>query len=234
MKLYYKIVLRSLTILLFVITYFKKKRLINRKKCYVKVNLGSGLKVHKEWINIDYNLPSLVAGSPIWVLNFIFDILIKTNYSELDRPYRFSINKQQFVKILKENTFVAHNLKYGIPFMDYSVHYFYSSHMIGFSFPKETSKFLLKEIYRTLTVGGKLRLSFDGPIFGNKKSKRSLNQNSYSYNEIKLTLEEVGFSFIKRYRFQEGTIPDLDVLDDYSPEIDRLIGVETIYLEAEK
>jgi len=206
----------------------------------VKVNLGSGLKVANGWVNLDFNLPSLFSQIKVYPLySILYDILKKINYSELKRPYRFSLSKQKFVEILKNNFFIAHNLQYGIPLGDNSVDFYYSSHMIGFSFSRKTSLFILEETFRTLKTNGYLRLSIlNGDYFysviKNKYKYNIKDENCFTFNEIKSILEKIGFKNVINMEFQKGATPDIDILDDYSPFVDKILNTKTLYIQAQK
>lgn len=60
---------------------------------------------------------------------------------------------ENYKRILKNNTFIHHDIRYGIPFGDSGVDYIYTSHFLNCLFRVETQE-LLKEAYRVLKEGG--------------------------------------------------------------------------------
>lgn len=142
---------------------------------------------------------------------------------------------------MTKNIFVCHNLRYGIPLNSAVVDFYYSSHMIGFSFPQKKSEKILSEIYRTLKPGGKVRLSLvDGDVFWKcrtktkAKPKHNSDDNCFSFSQINELLYKNGFVNIERLSYRFGTVPDIETLDDYSPEIDIKNSSATTYVEATK
>jgi predicted SAM-dependent methyltransferase len=218
-----------------------RKIVLNSFSAPVKVNLGSGLKVASGWINIDFNLPALFSPGYFGMTKRLYRLLKKLNYSELDRPFRFTLNETKFIDILKNNNFLCHNLLYGIPLESASVDYIYSSHMIGFCFPLMETKYLLSEAFRTLKPGGKMRLSIvDGDYYWRERKRQERSHlffsddNCFSFSEIKTLLEEAKFTHIRKMEYRQGIVADLLLLDDFSPEVDRQLKTHTLYLEAEK
>jgi predicted SAM-dependent methyltransferase len=207
----------------------------------LKINLGCGLKIANGWINVDYNLPSLFSNSPIIMKKKLYRVLKAVRYSLLDVPNRYGeIKENEFLNILENNNFICANLLYNIPIKDNCVDYYYSSHMFGFSFSHKEALLIFDHMYRTLKNNGKIRLSLvDGDLYwkSHKKPiviKRNSNYNCYSFNEVRLNLEMVGFKNIVKMRRCIGKVPDLEKLDDYTDEFDQIINEHTMYIEAEK
>lgn len=116
---------------------------------------------------------------------------------------------------------MCHDLLKGIPFGDEIVDYYYSSHMIGFSFSGDESRFVLSEVYGTLRKGGIIRLSLvNGECYRLSKVRsegfpeRLLDDDCYTYDEICFLLKYIGFTSVERLEFCPGRIPDIDCLDD--------------------
>ncbi|MCT8975976.1 hypothetical protein N4T77_05140 [Clostridium sp. CX1] len=205
------------------------------------INLGAGLQVNRNYINIDFNLPSLFSNKSERFIRKLYDILHSTGYSELYIPIRgIKVNKDKFVNLLKNNTFIFHNLLYGIPLENSIVDLYYSSHMLGFSFNKVKSINLLEEVFRTLKVNGVIRLSLvDGEYYWKDKlkpkaTKAFSNDNCFTYSEIEYILIKIGFRYVKKYEYKRGSHKLLIELDDYSPEVDSQFGQRTMYIEAIK
>ena len=112
-----------------------------------------------------------------------------------------------------------------MPFEEHSVDYIYSSHMIGFSFPIKESVAVMEGIYRVLKTGGCLRLSLTEDI---RKSKSypvdnySTDNNAFTYNDLYLILNGIGFERVERSGYQLGHFPDIDIIDDYTPDYDNI------------
>jgi hypothetical protein len=204
----------------------------------IKVNLGCGLKIASGWINIDYNLPCLFAKWPTIFLKFLYRLLSYVGYSEFNRPFRFTLSENDFVSLLKSNKFLCSNLKKGIPFKEASIDFYYSSHMIGFSFSSQETTVLLGEIYRTLKKNGLVRLSLvDGDHYWSlidRSNMNPLNDNCYRFADIVKDLKLAGFVNVDRCSFKCGKVPEMNILDDYSPDVDNYYGEKTMYIEATK
>jgi SAM-dependent methyltransferase len=241
-RLRYRYFYQSLNVILHFYGFFTRYKKINLSalhspKC---VNLGSGLKVAQGWTNLDFNIPSLFCRLPNSGLRILFRYLKEIKYSEIQNK-RFCIQEESYVDIIINNKFICHNLLYGIPLKSSSVDYIYSSHMIGFSFPEKYSIKLLREIKRTLRPGGILRLSIvDGDIYWKTRTrtlpipKYCSDANCFSFIQIADILKEIGFVDIRRYSYKIGTVPDINILDDYSSQIDTQNNSGTLYLEATK
>ena len=198
----------------------------------VKVNLGSGLSVTEGWINIDFSLHAMVAKCPRFLMKIAY------HKSGQKRHYQFS----EYYSLLKNNVFVHHNLKYGIPFPDNSVDYIYSSHFLE-HIPQGSARQLLGETFRVLKSGCTARIcvpdlkyvvslyeagkkeEFLGYFFG---SEGWFDRHCYMYDFELLgeVLRDVGFVNIKHRAFRQGNIPDLDNMDR-RPE-------DTLHVEAMK
>jgi hypothetical protein len=87
----------------------------------MKVNLGSGLTVAPKWFNVDGSIRAFFSTWPRFVLA---------------RPYRVIQKSKEFysreetIGVLRENRFLHHDLKYGIPFADGTVDSLYASHLL--------------------------------------------------------------------------------------------------------
>lgn len=208
-----------------------------------KLNIGCGLSVLDDWINIDNSLNAKISKFPRfkWLL-FKFGILSEEFYE---------INWPQNVKTI--------NVKKGLPYNDEDVDYIFSSHFIE-HLRKDEAKKLLKECLRVLKKGGLLRLTTpDLQIFVKNYLKES-NENSlasenfldllklgekrkesklmnfiygggkhrwiYDENSLKHLLKSVGFSEINIREYQKGEMLDIEFLDN-RPE-------ESLYIEAKK
>lgn len=218
-----------------IFTWLKRNQMIRTGSRVVKVNLGSGLTVAEGWYNIDGHLRSYFASWPRWVLRLVYRNVQKSNlvYSE-----------DSYVSILKNHTFIYHNLKYGIPFPDDSVDFLYASHFLEHLFPVHASLFL-KEAYRCLKKNGIFRvcvpdLAYAFKLYEKGEKKKALGYffeddpaDEYTYHRylydaglLRESLEKAGFRDIKKCSYQKGQTPDIQKLD-------RLPD-ETLYMEAAK
>lgn len=237
----------SLTRLLFFLTKFAawmvKNRKINPKDDTVKLNLGSGLYIAKNWINLDINPSIFLAKLPTPFLKLVYAISRAKKYS-----HAVEFDFEDYIRILRENKFVFHNLEYGIPFPDESVDYIYTSHFFEHLYRDEALK-LLKESYRVLKKDGIIRicvpdLEYAFLLYSKGEKEKSLSyffKNSkadkseyefgnhkymYDYDLLRKLLLEAGFTRIKRCSYKQGETPDIELLDN-RPD-------ETLFVEAKK
>ena len=201
----------------------------------VKVNLGSGLHVAPGWINVDSSLKTLLARLPQFALR---------------RAYRLATvgdthSRDEFVALLRDHRFVFHNLKYGIPFRDSSVDFIFSSHALHHLY-REEALALIREAIRVLKPGGTMRITvpdleaivalyLEGRreqaleyLFYSKEPRSNLSRRCYQYDFVllKRLMEEAGVRNVRRCKFREGRVPDLD-------QLDRLPH-ETLFVEGER
>ena len=87
----------------------------------VKVNLGSSLLVAPGWVNLDGALSALVATWPAPVLRLFYRLA----------GIRAVLSEDEFLRVLRDNRFVHHDMTYGIPLPDRSVDYVFSSAFPG-------------------------------------------------------------------------------------------------------
>lgn len=189
-------------------------------KSPVKVNLGSGLFVAPGWVNIDGSIKALIKGWPTLLLRRIYPLIDTSGTSE-----------QEFITLLRENIFIHHDLKYGIPLPDSCADFIYSSHMLHHLYRDDASK-LLREVLRVLKPGGTIRLAVPdleyifslyqqgnrekalGYIFYSKpRGDLFTRRYQYDYSLLSALLGAAGFVDIRRCSFREGKTPDLERLD---------------------
>jgi predicted SAM-dependent methyltransferase len=188
----------------------------------VKVNLGAGLDVAAGWLNIDGSLNALIAAAPAWLHPLAYRLSgARQFYAE-----------EAYCEILRDNTFLHHNLIYGIPLPDQSVHFVYSSHLLE-HLDRSTGRQLLEECWRILRPGGvarfgvpDLEVAWELYVHGDKErmlhdfffvtGATGLSQHRYAYDFELLSraLLEAGFVDVHRVHFGEGAVPDLESLDN--------------------
>jgi len=200
----------------------------------VKVNLGSGFGVTPGWINIDGSLNALISSWP--------NIFHRWFYHSTSVRKTFSLN--QYCFILENNCFIHHNLNYGIPFINQSVDFVYSSHFIEHLFKKDAIT-LLNEMFRVLKPGGGLRIGVPDlsqaislyqlgekekmlKFFFPEESSNPFESHKYMYDFpiLKSILENIGFKEIQKCEFRKGKCPNIEQLDN-RPD-------ETLFVEAKK
>lgn len=217
------------------VMWLKRGQTINLKTDTVKVNIGAGLSVADGWINVDSDLHALFSMLP--------RIIVKTVYALSGVRQRYS--QKEYLDLLKNHTFVLHNVEYGLPFPDESVDYLYSSHLLEHLFKDDAAK-LLRQAYRVLKEGGRIRicvpdlehaislyeegnkqkaLSF---FFPESKSIDCVSRHKYMYDFdlLRSLLVEAGFNDIERCIYKQGKVPDINKLDN-RPD-------ETLFVEAVK
>ena len=216
------------------ICWIKRNRMIKLKSKIVKVNLGSGLSVAENWINVDVSLNTFFSGWPRFVLKMLYRI---SGSNQL-------ISQEEYCDILKNHIFICHNVCYGIPFPNDSVDYLYSSHLLE-HLSKENAKKLVREAYRVLKKSGIIRIcvpnleyaillyqkgdkekALDYFFASSKSNYFSRHRGMYDFDLLRHLLEESGFINVERCYYRHGQIPNLDILDN-RPE-------ETLYVEARK
>lgn len=198
----------------------------------VKVNLGSGLNVAPGWINVDASPNALLAGAPIRFLKLSYRLTgSRKYYSEMD-----------YIACLRTNQFIHHDLSRGIPFPDASVDFCYCSHFLEHLYPDRAVQLLGKAL-RALKPAGVFRigvpdLSYVVGLYRTGDTQRFLryfflagdepnlsrHRYMYDFESLATALERTGFAGIVRRDYREGTVPDLDILDN-RPE-------ETLFIEA--
>ena len=201
----------------------------------VKLNLGSGLHVAPGWINVDGSVKTLFARLPQFALRWAHTL---TNV-------RDTHSHNEFVTLLRDHRFVYHNLKYGIPVRDSSVDFIFSSHVLHHLYREDALK-LIREALRVLKPGGTMRITvpnlefivalyLEGRreqaleyLFYWKKPRSNLSRRCYQYDFVllKSLMDEAGVRNVRRCKFREGRVPDLDRLD-------RMFR-ETLFVEGER
>lgn len=200
-----------------------RNRKIKFNQPVVKVNIGSGLHVYEGWINLDCAIHALVSKLPV--------TLVKIFYGLSGVKKRFSY--KQYIRLLKKNSFIYHNVEYGLPFNDFCVDYIYSCHFLE-HLNKQDGIQLLKEVYRVLKTNGLLRLcvpDFEHAVLNyNKGNKEAavdfifashdssyLNTHKYMYDfdVLKKILSKIGFSSIEKCSYKNGNMPDIKNLEKY-------------------
>ena len=199
----------------------------------VKVNLGSGMFVARGWINLDASLKVLLKGWPAFALRAVYPLLVNSD-----------LKWEEFVTLLRNERFVHHDLRYGLPFPDASVDFLYISHALHHLYRAEAAK-LLGEVIRTLKRGGTIRivvpdLEYIMSLYQQGKRDRALSyffyesprselfscRYQYDFLLLRDLLESTGFRDVGRCAYQEGRTPDLGCLDRM-PE-------ESLFVEARR
>ena len=220
-----------------ILAWIRKDQVIEVKNydSFVKINLGCGLTVAPGWLNIDGSLNALVAHYPRIIKKTIFRFSGSSNHYSID----------QYINILDSNSFYFHNLAYGLPIKDSKACYCYTSHLLE-HLTKQQGEYLIKEIFRVLKPNGLVRiivpdLEFAVGLYGKGQKKRMLNdfffvdlygsyfarhKYMYDFQLINEALEQCGFINIIRYGYQQGNMPDIEILDN-QPEV-------SLYIEAQK
>jgi predicted SAM-dependent methyltransferase len=220
-----------------VLCYPKKNRRIRPEPIdgVVKVNLGCGLSVAEGWINIDGSLNALVSALP--------GIFKKAAY--LFSGVRDYYSYEQYRSILNGNKFIHHNLVYGIPLVDNCSDFIFSSHFLE-HLPKNTGLFFIREVFRVLKPGGRVRivvpdLEYALGLYDNGLKNKMLDdfffvdhrgshfarhKYMYDFELLKQLLESAGFTDATKCEYRNGKTPDIAELDN-QPET-------SLYMEAIK
>lgn len=215
-------------------TWLKRRQRVKTTGGLVKVNLGSGLRVAPEWMNVDGSIHAMCSRWPTKVLCWLY------KHSDCQNTH----SRDEYLQVIKQNQFVHHGLEHGVPYGDDTVDFIYSSHFLEHLF-REDAEVLLRDAYRALKTGGCIRVAVPDldhavklyqtgakeealAFFFSLTGAAYLNQHHYMYDFelLKNLLEKVGFIEVQRCGFRQGTMPDMNILDN-RPE-------ETLFVEARK
>ena len=125
----------------------KKSHTVKLDGQMIKLNLGCGLAVCGDWINVDGSLNALIAGRPGFVHRFMYRL------SGANRYY----SQDEYCRLLGQHRFIHHDLSYGIPVHDNTADFVYSSHFLEHLFRNDVEN-LLKDSFRVLKSGGVVRI----------------------------------------------------------------------------
>jgi len=201
----------------------KNRQIRPEAKDKIKINLGAGLSVCPGWINIDNSLNSLVSSCPKIIHRLLYRI------SGARENYSF----QEYHSILKEHSFVCHNLVCGIPLRDNCADFVYCSHFLEHISLGQGTDFL-RGIYRILKNGGRLRLvvpdlAYAIKLYTKGQKEEALKQfyegwengnefarhkYMYDYEILAKRLNNAGFGNITQYEYRRGKTPDIELLDN--------------------
>lgn len=189
----------------------------------VKINLGCGLAVAPGWVNIDGSLNALVANLPAFIHRLAYRMTGANRY----------YTEEVYCDLLGHNRFIHHDLAAGIPLHDAVADYTYSSHFVEHLFRRDAVH-LLAEMHRVLKAGGTARISvpdleFAVSLYGAGEKERMLTQYffvddedshysrhkyMYDFPMMEELLLRAGFRKVTRCSFAQGSVPDIDILDN--------------------
>lgn len=199
------------------------------------LNLGCGLEVHKNFINIDSSPHAFISKMP----NFIKHIFY--NLSEVKNYY----SKDQYISLLEKNEFFHFNVADNIPVKNESIDAIYSSHLLE-HLEKDIAIKLLEESYRVLKKKGIIRISIPDLDIASKLLNTDDNEKilkkffytfengnefsrhrfMYNFTSIKKILLKCGYSQVNRCSFKKGMLEEAFDLDNREEE--------SLFLEAIK
>lgn len=211
-----------------VIGWVKRDRRVSLgSKPAVKVNLGCGLQVAPEWVNVDGSPNALIAQGPAWLYPLAYHLSGAKAYYPAD----------YYVSTLRDHTFVYHNLEYGIPLEGDTADFVYTSHFLE-HLDRSVGRTLLSECLRVLKPGGVLRVvvpdlevawemyrhgdkerMIHDFFFAEEVSGFGNHRYAYDFEMLSGVLDSLGFTDVEQKRYREGATPDLELLDnreDYS------------------
>lgn len=187
----------------------------------VNLNVGSSLIVAPGWVNVDGALSSLFAGGPRPLLRIAYRLA----------GVGAQMSEDEYVSILARERFVHHDLRYGLPFPDACADTVFSSHTLE-HLSRADGELLVAESLRVLKPGGIVHISVPdlGEILGDYAGGDRVAaidalfedhhlgdyaRHRYMYDEQMLSalLERSGFAGVRRCGYQEGDVPDLELLD---------------------
>jgi predicted SAM-dependent methyltransferase len=206
---------------------------IRSKDGRICINLGCGLAVAPGWINVDASLNALIGGAPRWMLSIFY------NFSGANRYYSLS----QYCRLLREHTFIFHDVSRSFPFHPQSVDVIYSSHFFEHLFKNDAER-LMRDAFASLKPGGIMRIAVpdldyaiklyqaghkqrmleDYFFVEDRSSYLARHKFMYDFELLQSALRKAGFENIRRCSYQQGDTPDITILDN-RPE-------ETLFVEA--
>jgi SAM-dependent methyltransferase len=192
----------------------------------VKVNIGSGLAVAPGWINLDASLNALVAHLP----------QVAQRVAYRGSGSRLQVTAERYRAILQANRFVFCDVRRGLPLPDDSVDYLYASHILE-HLERDEAMALIIDARRVLKPGGVLRIVVPdfahfvrlyemghreeavAGIFSAGVSGR-LGRHRYMYDEdgLRQLVSKAGFSGFECCGFRQGSVPDIELLDNRQDE----------------
>jgi predicted SAM-dependent methyltransferase len=200
----------------------------------VKVNLGSGLEVAPGWINVDASLHALVSRWPRRAQGALFE---RSGYSRL-------VTRDEYLRRLRKNVFVHHDVAHSLPFADASVDFVFTSHLVEHLTRNQCVRFL-REVNRVLRPQGVARIAtpdlelaarrlangdrrevLEEYFFRPDEGRLAAHQYMYDFELLREACEEAGLHDVQLRRYREGVVPDLELLDN-RPD-------ESLFVEAAK
>lgn len=201
----------------------------------IKVNLGCGSTCLVDWINIDNSHNARLSKMPR--LRYFL--------------YKFGLISKDLYNVSWENLNIhIHDVKKRLPFSDNHVDYIYTSHLIE-HLSKDEARNLLKDCYRVLKKGGRIRIVTPDLYLLSQNYLNSYKNNDienqpadnflielgvlddpesndpwyvkylyakhlwlYDEKSLKVLMKSVGFEEIEKKDFKEGSVPDIDLLDN--------------------
>jgi len=214
-------------------THYKITPKIKTMDGRVCVNLGCGLAVAPGWINVDASLNALIAGAPVWLLRLFYRLTGANRYYSLD----------QYCGLLRNHSFVFHDMARSFPFHAQTVDVIYSSHFFEHLFKRDAER-LMRDTFVSLKPGGVIRIAVPDLAYainlyqaGQKRrmledyffvedlsSYLARHKYMYDFELLESALRQAGFQNVRRCAYQQGAAPDIALLDN-RPE-------ETLFVEA--
>jgi predicted SAM-dependent methyltransferase len=200
----------------------RDRRLRPRPGVVVKVNVGCGLAVAPGWINVDGSLNALVARAPSLLLRLAHRCSGARQY----------VDEASYVATLRNNVFVHHDLRCGLPFVDGSVDFVYTSHFLE-HLERKAALRLLADCHRVLKPGGLVRVAVPDLehalvlyrrgekdrmlrdyFFVEDENPMSRHRYAYDLELLGEALRAAGFEAVARREARQGRVPDLEQLDN--------------------
>jgi predicted SAM-dependent methyltransferase len=210
----------------------KKNKVYDFPVDFHGINIGCGLHNPPKWKGID-------GGATHYIAKKLPGPVFKLFYKGFNMHKNYTL--QEYKDKVKNLDLVHHDLLFGLPYKSETIPNVYSSHFFEHLF-KEQAIDLLKECYRVLKKGGCIRIcvpSLDhevekiahaleayragdiAPIekyvtWNNVGYSSYYSNHHWMYNpeELKSILQLAGFTDIKECAYHQGSMIDVDVLDN--------------------
>ena len=203
------------------------KPLKYNKNLTTKLNLGCGLEVHKNYINVDFSPHAFLANFPDFIKKRLFSISGASKYYSVE----------EYLNIINNHKFLYYDLTKSIPAENKSVDAIYTSHFLE-HIDYEDAKEFIKECFRALRDNGIIRISIpdldiakkqlnDGnnyetlkKFFFTYENNNDFSRHKFMYNfvSLKKLLEDCGFAQVSKCEYKKGNLEEAKYLDNREDE----------------
>tara|TARA_A100001011_G_C14305133_1_gene842715 strand:+ start:218 stop:919 length:702 start_codon:yes stop_codon:yes gene_type:complete len=207
--------------------FFTLKKIKYNNHVSNKLNLGCGLVVHKNYINVDLSPHAFLANFPDFIKIRFFSISGASKYYSVE----------EYLNIINNHKFLYYDLTKSIPAENMSIDAIYTSHFLE-HIEYESAKKFIKECFRTLRNNGIIRISIPDldiaknqlntgdnyavlkKFFFTYENNNDFSRHKFMYNftSLRKLLEDCGFAQVSKCKFMEGKLKEAKYLDNREDE----------------